>query len=202
MRKIYIDCGELDGADGATGVILGDDGMPVEAVICGVRTYSMPAQHRDGVYDMLAECCSIEFVFDDAPVRAEFYPVPQLVLFACDGGGGCFCSTSASMDMAEPDAPIYYVNNALECIYLAPNLRALITSAVYTPGLLARAGVARPRRPLSYRGQQMLIERLSLRAADAADVRAVHEEKGIRMYRDYDSAASELEFEHLHGVTP
>ena len=113
MRKIYIDCGELDGADGATGVILGDDGMPVEAVICGVRTYSMPAQHRDGVYDMLAECCSIEFVFDDAPVRAEFYPVPQLVLFACDGGGGCFCSTSASMDMAEPDAPIYYVNNAL-----------------------------------------------------------------------------------------
>ena len=67
MRKIYIDCGELDGA---TGVILGDDGMPVDAVICGVRTYSMPAQHRDGVYDMLAECCSIEFVFDDAPVRA------------------------------------------------------------------------------------------------------------------------------------
>ena len=48
----------------------------------------------------------------------------------------------------------------------------------------------------------MLIERLSLRAADAADVRAVHEEKGIRMYRDYDSAASKLEFEHLHGVTP
>lgn len=197
MKRVYIDGTELGGADGATGVILSDEGQPVDAVICGVRTYVMPVSDKDIAYELLGECCSLEFVFEDAPVRAEFYPVPQLMLFACDGGGGCFCSTNMGMDMGEADAPIYYVNNALECIYLAPNLRALITSAVYTPGLLARAGVARPRRQLTYREQQLLIKRLSLRAADAADVRAVRVAPDVRLYRDHAAAARELEFEHL-----
>lgn len=199
MKKIYIDGGELDGlnADCPTGIFLSDEGEPVDAVICGVRIYSMPVSDRDRTYDLLRDCCDIRFLFNDEQIRAEFYPVPGLLLFAYDGAGGCYCTTNMDMDINESDAPIYHINGELKCMFIARSLRALVSTAVYRPGLLRKAGAPKPKRQMNYSEQQELIARLNLNATDVTPDEYVRDAEGISLFRERSQAEQKFEFEPI-----
>lgn len=197
MKQLYVDINELarDGRDGPMMyAVVGRGGEQVNLTPCGLRMYVMPASDHERAYDIARDCMGIEFIFDDAPERAMFYPVPFMTAFARDWTGGWFCSLGQCADMSERDVAVYYVDARLRCTYLADSLRALMSAAVFEPGFMLRAGCAGPMDVLSYADQQYMIDRMDLKATDAARLDEVRPAPEVRVYMCRELAERELEF--------
>ena len=128
-KTFYIDIEQLSqNYNGVPGIgIINGEGEALELLWAGKNILSMPASdRRERAYQILAEEYDVRFIFDDEIPEMDFYPIPQLSIFAVDHVGGCFGSTNVNVDLSEEDAPIYYVNNKLQCFRLAANLLEFI----------------------------------------------------------------------------
>ncbi len=206
MKQLYVDINEL-ARNGRNGpimcAIISQGGDQVNVTPCGVNMYMMPASDRERAYDIARDCIGMEFLFEDAPKRAMFYPVPFMTVFAHDRAGGWFCSLGQCADMHE-EVAVYYVDEARRCIYLAPSLRALLTAAVFDTGFMRRAGCTGGMCALSYADQQYMIDKMGLKAGDAARLDDVRPASEVRVYMCREIAERELEFvrpfPHMGGM--
>lgn len=135
-KILYIDVEQLYRRYGGVPgfCITNDLGKAQEPVCTGKVILSMTVtEKQEKAYQILAEEYDVRFIFDDAIPKLEFYPIPQLGIFAIDSLGGCFGSTNVVVDISEENAPIYYVNNELQYYYLAANLLAFIQLVVFQP---------------------------------------------------------------------
>lgn len=194
MRELYFDINDMarGGRGGARMIaIIGGAGERVRP--CGLKMYVMPAGDRERAYDIARDCLGIEFLFEDAPARAPFYPAPMMTAFARDRAGGWFCTLGECADM-QSGAAVYYVDAARRCRYIARSLRALMAAAALDAGFMRRAGCAGGACELSYADQQYMIDKLGLRACDAANIGEVRPAPEARVYLCRELAERELEF--------
>ena len=83
MKKLYVDASSLNGG----GAFVLETGKQAELVYAGVTVYSMSPRERPD-YGALEQANGLRFLFDDMPApELPCYPVPQMDVFALDGGG-------------------------------------------------------------------------------------------------------------------
>ena len=67
-------------------------------------------------------------IFEGNLPKVDFFPVPMLTLFARDEDGGFFAYVKKEGKQA-----VHYVSAALECWYLAKDMREFVQMAVFEP---------------------------------------------------------------------
>ena len=70
----------------------------------------------------------ISLIFEGNVPKVDFFPVPMLTLFAKDLEGGFFAYAEKNGKQA-----VHYVSAALECWYLAEDIRTFVQLAVFEP---------------------------------------------------------------------
>ncbi|WP_027398879.1 hypothetical protein [Anaerovorax odorimutans] len=204
-KILYIDMEQLyrrfSGAP-SLGVINGA-GEEQKLVFTGKYILSMPVSDRqEKVYRVLAEEYDVRFIFDDEIPKLEFYPMPQIGVFAIDSLGGCFGSTNIEVDISVKDAPIYYVNNELQCYYLAPNMFTFIQLIVFQPNWkkeLVKNGLLgiNP----SSAGNDYLVNVLNSDRNNKMSLDTTKKIKNtITIYNSFEEAKKVVEFYNIHDL--
>lgn len=203
-KIVYIDIEQLQREyGGVPGIgIIGGAGETQAPVCSGKIIMSMPASdRREKAYQILADEYDIRFIFDDEIPNLEFYPVPNLAVFAVDSMGGCFGSTNLAVDMAEKQAPIYYVNRELHCHRLASDMREFIQLIVFrTDWKKGLADVGLSAVKPSSAGEDYLIRALNLKRNNAGSYDVQETEGDIRIYPSLEAARQVLAFFDLNGM--
>ena len=70
----------------------------------------------------------ISLIFEGNVPKVDFFPVPTLMLFARDMDGGFFAYAEKKGKQA-----VHYISAALECWYLAKDIREFVQLAVFEP---------------------------------------------------------------------
>lgn len=154
----------------------------VETLLCGARVHELPISEHVPVYDILRDCCGIEFLFDDEQVGAAFYPVPKLTIFARDNAGGWFAAAGQRCGMSMERNPVYHINKSRVCKHVADSMRALITAAAYDPTFIRAALGIECERAITEPERQYLIKEFELNIADAAPLCEVQEVNEPKIY--------------------
>jgi len=202
--KIYIDIELLHqkfGGASAFGVI-NDSGQAQETVYAGKVILSMPVtDKKEKAYQILVEEFDVRFIFDDAIPKFEFYPIPQLGVFAIDSLGGCFGSTNTAVDITEENAPVYYINNEFQCYCIAENLIDFIHLLVYRPewknGLVKRG--CHTTKPSS-EGKEYLIDAFHLNSSTAASEDDIEECNVVTIYQSFEEAKKVVPFFDIANI--
>lgn len=196
-KKYYIDVEQIyPKYGGAVGFCTtGDDH---ELVCAGKFILSMPVtEKKEKAYQVLAEEYDVRFLFDDAIPELEFYPIPQMCIFAVDSEGGSFASPNTSIDISEENAPVYYISKDLRCYYVAPNLFAFLQLIVFNPGwkndfVKGSDSAAEP----SSEGKTYLISTLNLSRSTASPDEA-NEPNEITIFKSLEEAKKVITFYNI-----
>jgi hypothetical protein len=201
MIRKYID---TESFENVTSVFIGaEDGEPQPEVIYAGKSFCpAPVSERsEPAYQILAKEYDIHFIFEDNVPVLRFYPVPQLLIFAKDSFGGYFVSTNNAMDLAEKNAPIFYIAKNLEARYLSSNLREFLELVVCNP--LRKENLHLPfsdTRPVPGQGREYLIRAFNLRGGNASSDGKEPCADAITIYASFEEAERNLEFFRLDHV--
>lgn len=196
-KKYYIDMEQLHSKyGGAVGICMTGDGH--ELVCAGKLILSMSVtEKKEKAYQVLAEEYDVRFIFDDAMPELEFYPIPQMCIFAVDSKDGSFASPNTSIDISEENAPVYYISKDLRCYYVAPNMSAFLQLIVFNPGwkndfVRGSDSAAEP----SPEGKTYLINKLNLSRITAAPDKA-NEPNEITIFKSLEEAKKVIPFYNI-----
>jgi len=203
-KTFYIDIEQLSQSYGGVpgiGVINGK-GEALKLVCAGKTILSMPASDRhEKAYQVLAEEYDVRFIFDDEIPKPEFYPIPQLGIFAVDSLGGCFGSTNVAVDISEEEAPVYYINNELQCYRLAANMLGFIQLIVFRPdwknGLAKDVFLAAGPSP---GGKEYLVKALNLKRNNTAPYGVKDIKDEVVIYPSLEASQKEVVFYDIGDI--
>lgn len=194
--KIYIDTEQQLSNNGATGFfLLNKDGIRPEIINAGKYVLSMPKSDKALSYQILTNEYDVNFIFDDNIPILNFYPVPQLLIFATDSFGGCFVSTNVTADIAQKKAPIFYLDQDFKVYYLSPNLKSFLELVIFNP--LWKKQLNMPineKLHFSKSGQEYLINKFNLRNKNAVIDLDKAKTESICIYSSLDDAKKEMQF--------
>lgn len=121
MKKVYLNIetmqnGTYTAEDGCEVIRVGKD-FALSVMTCEENGF-LSLQRKRGIY----------LIFEGNVPRVEFFPVPKLTLFARDMDGGFFAYAERNGVQA-----VHYVSVALECWYLAKDIREFVQLIVFEP---------------------------------------------------------------------
>ncbi len=83
---------------------------------------------------ILSESYDLHLSFHKDLPQFSFYPVPQLLIFAIDSLGGCFCSTNPAVNLRETaHADIYYLDQNRQIHWLAGSAPDFLSLVLFQP---------------------------------------------------------------------
>jgi len=203
IAKVYIDIEQprFQNGAGAFGIIVTNDGLQQDVIYTGKSVLSMPVSNKiETSYQILADEYNVCFIFDDNIPKLQFYPVPQLLIFAIDSLGGCFVSTNTAMDIKEEDAPIYYIDNNLRVFYLSSNLLRFLEIVVFCPMWKEKLGLTCDSMLFAKQGQEHLIRTLNLQNNNVAFGLNEENTDNIVIYPTFDEAKKEIPFYDVENI--
>ena len=121
MKKVYLNIEMMQKdtytAEEGCEVIRAGKDFALSVMTCEENGF-LSLQRKRGIY----------LIFEGNVPKVDFFPVPKLTLFARDMDGGFFAYAEKNGAQA-----VHYVSAALECWYLAKDLREFVQLAVFEP---------------------------------------------------------------------
>lgn len=196
ITKIYINAehgNTMNFSDGPTAFFVANNNEKQQDIIyAGKFVLPMPISDRAEI-SLFSDEYDVCFIFDDNIPNLQFYPVPQLFIFAIDSFGGCFASTNIEMNI-EKTAPIYYIEKNFKAHYLSPSLKKFLELVVFNP--LWKKELNLPGKinlNISKQRQEYLISKLNLQNSDTI-LDLNKPTTSIKIYSSFDEAKKEIQF--------
>jgi hypothetical protein len=131
-QKLLIDVEEKNKARGYG--FISENGERIEAISAGKIVIPVPENERDlKIYKLFAENCDLVFCTVQTPDEFQFYPVPELSIFAVDHKGNCFGTIGGTGAVAGDDYPVGYVNRDGTYGEISDNLKEFLQLVTYYP---------------------------------------------------------------------
>ena len=164
-KKVYVNTEQTLFQNQAAGWFYTNEmGEDVDMIFVGKTIYAMPINLKsEKSYRILADEYEIRFIFNDYSPKFNFYPVPNLEIFAYDKFGGCFAKKYNSVELSEECQPIYYVDKNLKIRMVGLNFLKFLSVAVFLPNWRKKLAIIEAMLPTpSENGRKYLIDSLEL----------------------------------------
>ena len=128
MKKVYLNIENPESQRYKKEAYIAENGEPCEVVWVGKDFAPSVMTCEENGFLSLQRKRGIYLIFEGNLPKVDFFPVPILTLFAKDMDGGFFAYVEKDGKQA-----VYYISAALECWYLAKDLREFVQLAVFEP---------------------------------------------------------------------
>ncbi len=128
MKKVYLNIENPESEQYKKYTYMAENGEHCEVIRVGKDFAPSVMTCEENGFLSLQRKRGIYLIFEGNLPKVDFFPVPMLTLFAKDMDGGFFAYAEKDGQQA-----VYYVSAALECWYLAKDLREFVQMAVFEP---------------------------------------------------------------------